>query len=273
MSSLQFSSEDVAKGIPGDIVASCVQFSPDGRFLTFLFPDSQGVRQLFYLNIQTTKNGGADMKQLIDFTQGEDRLSLAEELRRERMRIFSSGIVTYEWSVSNRILVPKGGSLFIADVSFENEVPVVRLRLLYTGSPIDPHFSPDGNYVAFVEGRDLYTIEIPHDESAPTLPVKRTNSDLASPGVSFGIADYIAQEEMDRYRGFWWSPDSTKIAFTEVDESMIPEYQILHQVKNINHRITIASVSSAHHLISREKMIRSTLRVTGIPSLGRLTPL
>lgn len=228
------SSEDVARGVPGEIVPSCVQFSPDGAILTFLFPDALGVRQLYYIDIRILKAGGeTEMKQLIDFSQGEDKLSLAEELRRERMRVFSSGVVVYEWTSSGRILIPKGGSLYIADINTSTVGAItVALRLLYSGSPIDPHFSPDGKFVAFVEGKDLYTIEVPLSESMSSVAVKRTYSESAAPGVSFGVADYIAQEEMDRYRGFWWSPDSKKIAFTEVDESLIPEYHILHQGKD-----------------------------------------
>jgi dipeptidyl-peptidase 4 len=227
------SSEDVARGVPGEIVPSCVQFSPDGAILTFLFPDALGVRQLFYIDTRVLKAGGeTEMKQLIDFSQGEEKLSLAEELRRERMRVFSSGLVTYEWSTNGRLLIPKGGSLYIANVNTAEGSVAVELMLLYSGSPIDPHFSPNGQHVAFVEGRDLYTIEIPLSESVASVAIKRTNSEAAAPGVSYGVADYIAQEEMDRYRGFWWSPDSKKIVFTEVDESLIPEYHILHQGKD-----------------------------------------
>lgn len=46
-----------------------------------------------------------------------------------------------------------------------------------------------------------------------------------------GLAEYIAQEEMERRTGFWWSPDSRFIAFTEVDASDVPEFRIMHQGK------------------------------------------
>eukprot|EP00904_Undaria_pinnatifida_P001376 jgi/Undpi1/11239/HiC_scaffold_30.g13537.m1 len=53
-----------------------------------------------------------------------------------------------------------------------------------------------------------------------------------SKGVTHGLADFVAQEEMDRYRGFWWSLDSASIAFTEVDERHIPSFRIMHQGKD-----------------------------------------
>jgi dipeptidyl-peptidase-4 len=51
-------------------------------------------------------------------------------------------------------------------------------------------------------------------------------------GKTHGLAEYIAQEELDRYKGFWWSPDSRRIAFAEVDERHIPIYRIMHQGKD-----------------------------------------
>mmetsp|Transcript_8184 Transcript_8184/g.17032 ORF Transcript_8184/g.17032 Transcript_8184/m.17032 type:complete len:1445 (+) Transcript_8184:133-4467(+) len=51
----------------------------------------------------------------------------------------------------------------------------------------------------------------------------------SSKHVTHGLADFVAQEEMDRYRGFWWSPDSKGILFTQVDESMVPPYRIMHE--------------------------------------------
>ena len=47
--------------------------------------------------------------------------------------------------------------------------------------------------------------------------------------IQHGLADFLSQEEMDRYRGFWWTPDSKGIFFTQVDESNIPIYRIMHQ--------------------------------------------
>ena len=94
-------SEDVALGVPGDTVATCVSFNHTGSILTFLYPDETNRRQLYYINVALAKESGTvvEMRQLIDFTVGggEDTpLSLAEELRRERMRCFTAGLAWYE---------------------------------------------------------------------------------------------------------------------------------------------------------------------------------
>ena len=67
---------------------------------------------------------------------------------------------------------------------------------------------------------------IPFDEAK--LPPPKYIDSSGNDGRSNGLADFIAQEEMDRYNGFWWSPDSTKIAFANVDESHIPLLSIVN---------------------------------------------
>ncbi len=72
-------------------------------------------------------------------------------------------------------------------------------------------------------------------------------------GKTNGLAEYIAQEEMDRFSGYWWSPDSRWIAFEEVDETHIPVYRIIHQGKDYtgdgaqeDHRYPFAGGANAH---------------------------
>jgi len=91
---------------------------------------------------------------------------------------------------------------------------------------IDPQLSPDGSMVAFVAAAEIYVV----DAGALHAPVRVTYGARAR-NVTHGLADFVAQEEMDRYRGFWWNPTSTGICLTEVDESHIPLYRINHQGK------------------------------------------
>ena len=77
---------------------------------------------------------------------------------------------------------------------------------------IDPHFSPDGRAVAAVSGGELHVIDL------------ETKADVAltsgaTETIQHGVAEFVAQEEMDRHEGFWWSPDSQWIAYQETDNS------------------------------------------------------
>jgi len=120
---------------------------------------------------------------------------------------------------------------------YDNSISTLseRLNVVYNasvGAAVDPHLSPDANKVAFVINDDLYFMDLSNDltSSSSSLPTRLTTNG-ENPGITCGLADYVAQEEMNRFRGFWWSDDSKMLAYTENDENHIPEYTILHQGK------------------------------------------
>ncbi|RMF16318.1 MAG: S9 family peptidase, partial [Alphaproteobacteria bacterium] len=139
-----------------------------------------------------------------------EQLSEEEKARRERQRISARGIVDYFWSPDGRaLLFPLNGDLFLLPLGGE-------LRRLTTTkeAETDPKFSPDGRYVSFVRSRNLFVID---------LATGRERA-LTSDGggvIGNGVAEFVAQEEMDRDTGYWWSPDSRRIAFARIDESPV----------------------------------------------------
>lgn len=154
-----------------------------------------------------------------------------------------------------RLLVPARGSLYIQngiDWSDETDSDTPECGIHCTCihdksatgmSATDAQLSPDGSMVAWTFEGELYVqsaeptaaIEEPpnstDDCSATTTPAIRISfgaSQTEACSISHGVADFVAQEEMDRYRGFWWHPDSTSILFTRNDESEVPLYRIMH---------------------------------------------
>ncbi len=144
----------------------------------------------------------------------EGELSAEEQARRERARIAGlRGIVEYRWSADGRFLLfPLAGNIFVLDMAAdEREVRQVTANQAFD---TDPRIAPDGVHVAFVREQNLWIAAL--DGSAEQA--------LTSDGggvISNGMAEFIAQEEMGRDTGFWWSPDSRHIAFLRVDESPI----------------------------------------------------
>jgi hypothetical protein len=171
-----------------------------GNLLTYLFPDQTGSRQVFAVDLNKSFTPFQLMQSDVNKT-----LSLQEQLRRERMRLFTQGISSYEWakptlSVDNlsKMLIPLNGSVFMFDdnVGVEEE----KYRIVYDsqtlGEAVDPHISPNGKLIAFVINDDLYVQSVDSE-----VPVRLTVNG-ANKGVTCGLADFIAQEEMHRYHHY-----------------------------------------------------------------------
>jgi dipeptidyl-peptidase-4 len=138
---------------------------------------------------------------------GPETLSPEERMRRERMRVRTTGFTSLELTHDGtRALVSLAGRLFVVDRAS------ARARELPTGpgAAIDPHFSPDGSRVAYVRDDDVYAIAV---ASGRELRVTRGGSEH----LTHGLAEFIAQEELDRSRGFWWSPDGAHVLYEEAD--------------------------------------------------------
>jgi dipeptidyl-peptidase-4 len=194
------------------------KFSPDGRYVTWLQGKADAKDQLD-LWAYDTKRGAARL--LVDssaLVQGEERLSAEEEARRERQRTASlRGIVEYEFSDDGqRLLIPLGGDLYVYDLARRSD-PVTRLTTSESYET-DARFSPKGHYVSFVRDQNLYVIDL---ATRKETPVTQDGAGL----VQYGVAEFVAQEEMDRSTGYWWSPDEQRIAYTRIDDSPVQEVE------------------------------------------------
>jgi dipeptidyl-peptidase-4 len=185
--------------LPGTSAPTAIAFSPDGRLVTYLLAGEADLdRRLFALSLDD-----GSTRLLLEPEAGvtEDALSAEEKLRRERQREYGLGVSAYAWAKDAPVvLVPLPDGVHVDG------------RLVVPAPAIDPQLSPDGLHVAFVRDGELWV------DDRRLLPG--------------GLAEFIAQEEMDRLHGFWWSPDGTRIAFTDVDESHIPEFRIPHVETN-----------------------------------------
>jgi dipeptidyl-peptidase-4 len=147
---------------------------------------------------------------------GEERLTAEEKARRERARLAARGIAGYDVSEDGaRVLVPLSGRLFV----IERAGGAVRELPGGTGFPLDPRLSPDGSRVAFVRDGDLHVVEI-------ASGVERRLTTGASPTLSHGLAEFVAQEEMGRAEGYWWSADGKLLAYEEADTGKVELFHI-----------------------------------------------
>ncbi len=145
----------------------------------------------------------------------DEKLSDEELGRRERQRTASlSGILEYSFAPSGQaLLFPLDGRLYYYDLAKPAKDAVVQI----THSPgfaTDASISPRGGYVAYVRDQNLYTYDLAQGAE------KAVTSDGGG-AIKNGMAEFVAQEEMDRSTGYWWAPDDRHIAFARVDESPV----------------------------------------------------
>jgi dipeptidyl-peptidase-4 len=216
--------EDVAAyPLPGMIHPIDLTFSPDDRLITGLFsPERSMTRQLYAFDPQSGAQGPLVKPPSVGTT--EENVSLEEALRRERARQLGLGVTQYTWAAQKpHLLLPSGGNLYVSDEPYS---PLRKLVEAGDHPLLDPQISPDGEWVAFVQDAEVYVV--PFTGGTP----RQLTHGARGTGKTNGLAEFVAQEEMDRRSGFWWSPDSRWIAFEEVDETHIPIYRIIHQGKD-----------------------------------------
>ncbi len=146
-----------------------------------------------------------------------EELSAEEQARRERMRISARGIASYSVSEDgSTIVVPLSGEVYLLQRAggWVKKVPSK-----VEAPAIDPRLSPDGTKIAAVRGGALYVTDIASGEETRVSPE-------AAGTVSHGEAEFIAQEEMDRDHGYWWSPQSDALIYQTTDTAGLEVFSI-----------------------------------------------
>ena len=160
-----------------------------------------------------------------DLGADDSQLPPEELARRERSRESAGGIVAFATDDQATVAAfALGGQLFVADlVSGDTHA------LAVSGPVIDPRPSPDGSRVAFVRDGALHVVGVDGSgerQIAGDGPALSPTASLHEDRVTWGLAEFIAAEEMDRLRGFWWSPDSQRLAVARVDTTPVQRWHI-----------------------------------------------
>ena len=190
-----------------------LKFSPDGSRVTYLQgkTDDYNRYDLWEYNLEDNTN-----RVLVDSAElfsGPENLSDEEKARRERQRIFGKGILEYTWSTDGKaLLFPLNGDLYYYDLASAKSKKLTNTDAFET----DARFSPKGNYVSFIREQNLYALAL---NSGKEIQLSQDGGGV----IKNGMAEFVAQEEMSRMTGYWWSGDETKIAYTRVDESPVKE--------------------------------------------------
>ncbi len=188
-----------------------LKVSPDGQRVTFLKGKQTDYERLDLWEYHIQSGETRMLFDSNDLQSGEEVLSDEEKARRERMRLSGSGIVSYQWSDDGKaLLFPLGGDVFYHKLGEKGAKQLLDTDAFET----DIKLSPKGNYISFIRDQNLF---VKHIESGEEIAITKKGGG----NIKYGMAEFVAQEEMGRMTGYWWSPDETHIAFTKVDESPV----------------------------------------------------
>lgn len=157
-----------------------------------------------------------------------------EQARRERLREGGQGIVSYSADAAgHRVVFALGGELWLTEIGKDGLCGKTRkLKRLEDkqtqmgGGILNPRLSPDGTRVAYTTGRQVVVITIGYEGEEDGVQVALALPQEASEDFKLGLAEFVAGEEMDRYEGFWWSPDSDALLVEAFDASLEPTWYV-----------------------------------------------
>ena len=193
-----------------------ISLSPDGKTIYFLRSGPRSFSRDLYAH-EVVSNRTRLVLSAESLLGKEGEVLSAEELaRRERARSTARGLASYDLSKDGKtLLVPLSGRLFVGSP----QTGEFRELKSDGGYPIDPRLSPDAKHLAVVRDGELYVRDLATDVETRLTPP-------GGAGVTRGLAEFVAQEEMGRFEGYWWSPDSEWLAYQETDESQVEELRI-----------------------------------------------
>ena len=190
--------------------------TPDGSAVLFLRSEARSAKlSLFEFDIETGKT-----RELLTPEQllkgAAEKLSPEEKAIRERMRVSTGGFTNFQLTDDGTlILLSLSGRLYTV------ERAGTKITELATGKGflLDPKFSPDGKKVSFVRDHDVYVLDL----------AARKESRVTTGGTALkpnGTAEFVAQEEMGRFTGYWWAPDSERIVYQQTDNSDVEVWHV-----------------------------------------------
>jgi dipeptidyl-peptidase-4 len=147
--------------------------------------------------------------------QDGDIVPAEERMRRERARDSSGGVVRFSTNREvTRAVFDLAGRLYVADLLSGgiSELPT-------RGRAIDPRIDPTGAVVAYVESGALHVVHV--DGEGERVLLRPEGDD-----VTYGLSEFVAGEEMDRYDGYWWSLDGSRLLVARVDVSRVRRWYI-----------------------------------------------
>lgn len=187
------------------------KWAPSSKSYSYLFDKEGDGKDLWLYDIKENHH-----EKIVDSSNIKGKESKEEKMLKERMRIGGEGINFYSWfNTSDKILLSSAGKLF----TYEVQTKKLTFLNIETSPILFPKISKNDDKIAFVSKGELYFTNLSNNKT--TKLTESSGKDTYN-----GLAEYVVAEELDRYDGFWCSPDGNSIYYTHVDESKMEKIAI-----------------------------------------------
>jgi dipeptidyl-peptidase-4 len=190
--------------------------TPDGKAVLFLRSPARVPKlSLYEFDVATGKTRELLTPEKL-LKGADEHLTPEEKARRERQRVSVGGFTDFQLSDDGAlILVSMSGKLYVVERASGN----VRALNSGSGTIVDPKFAPGGKSVSYIRDHDLYVLDLAANrEKAVTTG--------GSERLTHGLAEFVAQEEMGRFTGYWWSPDAKLVAYEEANADGVEVWHV-----------------------------------------------
>jgi dipeptidyl-peptidase 4 len=193
-----------------------IAWSPDGKRLTYL--DTQGTGRDAKTELASLDPSTGERSVLISTDKLESIFPAPAKTQSQATGAGRHAPSQYQWSPNNDALLFEGPNA-IAWYNLKSQTG----RVLVSGRDElgDVKISPDAKYVSFTRDHNLWIASTADGkEQAITTG--------GNEALRKGEVDWVYSEELDLYTGYWWSPDSSSIAYLEMDESKVTQFSLLN---------------------------------------------
>jgi dipeptidyl-peptidase-4 len=190
-------------------------WSPDGKKLTFVAGDNQIGQPGDIVEVDAATGQGSVLASAQQLSRlSSDAINEKDQDHRNRYNMSS-----FLWADdAKHLLLDEGGKLWLWDIAAGTGTLVVDTG---AGSGDDPKFSPDAKSVSYLRNHNLYV----HPVAAGGAGETALTADK-DPALLNGEVDWVYLEELDVRSNYFWAPDSSAIAYLQMDETRVPEYPI-----------------------------------------------